>query len=320
MGRARGRQGGWEGVRGGGRGRWGSPPTPAARAPPGACQLPLLAGSCLRRAALPVSSPAPAAAAVPGLPAPRRTSRTGCPPTDKRERSVHCSDRARCSARQRPAPHRADVGELLRAHIVSTDDERLLVGVQVLAEAGVVLRCVLGARPSPAWVQTGDQRSKERPRRATRPPAATPRPCCSPRCARRPGRAGGTVGPVLPPDAFHAPPPSSRAWKRTAWWLEHSGRTRPAEATGRILTRAGEFQHKLGMRKDRPRGALGAMAPAAAACACPPPPRRAARSQPSRLRSRRSRRSGALTRLQGQGKERTALTQGQPLRPSTRRG
>lgn len=38
-----------------------------------------------------------------------------------------------------PQTHRADVGELLRAHIVGTDEEGLLVGVEVLAEAGVVL-------------------------------------------------------------------------------------------------------------------------------------------------------------------------------------
>lgn len=42
-------------------------------------------------------------------------------------------------------PHRADVRELLGAHIVGTHDEGLVVGVQVLAEAGVVLRERRGA-------------------------------------------------------------------------------------------------------------------------------------------------------------------------------
>ena len=36
--------------------------------------------------------------------------------------------------------HRTDVRELLGAHIVGVHDERLVIGVQVLAEAGVVLR------------------------------------------------------------------------------------------------------------------------------------------------------------------------------------
>jgi hypothetical protein len=114
--------------------------------------------------------------------------------------------RPRRPARSGPAPHRADVGELLGPHIVGTHDERLLIGVQILAQASVVLWGA-GAGDAGALRRRPSLRSEAQP-----PPRA---PGGAPAAgAAAPGRDRGR--PARPPRTPAAPRLHAKGRRRRA--------------------------------------------------------------------------------------------------------